>query len=163
MSTGDNMRLVSLLLSLCLTACMTPASRASGVVVSPADGSSQSGWSDEEKSANVVLRNLRQTAEASFHLLRVRTELTRRKHAQADLVLVVVAGQVEVQLGDRAIPSAPGDVIEVPREVPYAVVNKGRDAGVLYLVYTPALDPNDVRMVTEKGGESSWKWNLWTQ
>jgi quercetin dioxygenase-like cupin family protein len=157
------MRFVLSLLLLSLTACMTPASRAAGVVVSPADGSSASGWTNEEKSANVVLRNLRQTENASFHLLRVRSELPRRKHAQADLVLVVVAGQVEVQLGDRAIPSAPGDVIEVPRDVPYAVLNKGRDAGVLYLMYSPALDPNDVRMVREKTSGSSWKWNLWTQ
>jgi len=156
------MRLVSLTLLLSLAACMTPDSRAAGVVVSPSDGS-QARWTDDEKNSDVVMRNLRHTSEASFHLLRVRTELTRRKHAKADLVLVVVAGQIEVQLGDRAIPSAPGDVIEVPRDVPYAVLNKGRDAGVLYLVYTPALDPNDVRMVTDKTGESSWKWNLWAQ
>lgn len=157
------MRFVLPAVCLSLAACMTPQSRAAGVVVSPADGASQSGWSEEEKASNVVLRNLRQTQEASFHLLRVKTELPRRKHAQSDLVLMVVAGQVEVQLGDRAIPSAPGDVIEVPRDVPYAVLNKGAEPGVLYQVYTPALDPNDVRMVREKTGESSWKWNLWTQ
>jgi mannose-6-phosphate isomerase-like protein (cupin superfamily) len=163
MFRGDKMRFVLPVLFLCLAACMTPASRASGVVVSPADGSSPSGWTDEEKSANLVLRSLRQSPEASFHLLRVRTELTTRVHKQTDLVMVVVAGQVEIQLGDRTIPSAPGDVIEVPRTVPFGVRNKGREPGVLYLIYTPALDPNDVRMVTEKGGESSWKWNLWTQ
>lgn len=156
------MRPAATALLLCLTGCMPPA-RASGVVVSPADDASQVGWSDQEKSANVVIRNLRQSSEASFHLLRVRTELPRRKHPRSDLVMMVVAGQVEVEVDSRVVPAASGDVIEVPRDVPYAVLNKGRDPAVMYLIHTPSLSADDVRMVTDKKAESSWKWNLWAQ
>jgi mannose-6-phosphate isomerase-like protein (cupin superfamily) len=109
------------------------------------------------------MRNLRESPEASFHVLRVRTGLPLRKHAASDLVLVVVAGQVELQLGDRTIPSAPGDVVEVPREVPYAVRNKGKDAAVLYAVYTPSFNPDDVKTVAEASGVGAWQYNLWTQ
>lgn len=143
-------------------ACMTPASRASGTIISPADAN-QGDWTEQEKSSGSVMRNLRESTEASFHVLRVRTGLPLRKHAKSDLVLVVVAGQVELQLGDRAIPSAPGDVVEVPREVPYAVLNKGKDAAVLYVVFTPGFDPDDVKTVAEAKGVGAWQYNLWNQ
>ena len=126
--------------------CRTGASRAAGTIISPAD-STVGAWSEEEKKENLVIRNLRESAEASFHVLRVRTELSLRKHQNADLVLVVVAGKVELRLGDRAIPSAPGDVVEVPRDVPYAVINRGQDAAVLYAVFTPGLNPDDVKVI----------------
>jgi mannose-6-phosphate isomerase-like protein (cupin superfamily) len=141
---------------------MTPDSRAAGTIVSPAD-SMQAPWSGQEKAAGSVMRNLRQSQEASFHVLRVQGELPLRKHLKSDLVLVVVAGQVQLRLGDRTIPSAPGDVVEVPRDVPYAVINKGRDAAVLYLVYTPGFDPDDVKTVSEATGVGAWKFNMWTQ
>lgn len=145
-----------------LSGCMTPASRAAGTIISPADAM-QEDWSEQEKGANTVMRNLRQSQEASFHVLRVRTELPLRKHQASDLVLVVVAGQVELRLGDRSIPSAPGDVVEVPRDVPYAAINKGKDAAVLYAVFTPGFNPDDVKTVSEPSGSGSWQWNLWTQ
>lgn len=145
-----------------LSACMTPDSRAAGTIISPRE-SVQSGWSEQEKAANSVMRNLRESEEASFHVLRVRTELPLRKHLRSDLVLVVVAGKVELRLGDRAIPSAPGDVVEVPREVPYAIQNRGREAAVLYAVYTPGFDADDVKTVAEAKGVGAWQWNLWTQ
>jgi mannose-6-phosphate isomerase-like protein (cupin superfamily) len=141
---------------------MTPASRAAGTIVSPAESANEA-WSDNEKAQNLVMRNLRSSAEASFHVLRVRTELGLRKHQNSDLVLVVVAGKVELRLGDRAIPSAPGDVVEVPRDVPYAVVNRGQDAAVLYAVYTPGFNPDDVKTIAEASGVGAWKFNLWTQ
>lgn len=143
-------------------ACMTPDSRAAGTIISPAEAM-HAGWSEQEKSANSVMRNLRESAEASFHVLRVRTELPLRRHKASDLVLVVVAGQVELRLGDRTLPSAPGDVVEVPRDVPYAVHNKGKDAAVLYAVFTPGFNPDDVKTVAEPSGTGSWQWNLWTQ
>jgi mannose-6-phosphate isomerase-like protein (cupin superfamily) len=145
-----------------LLACMTPASRAAGTIIST-DATASAAWSDQEKAANVVVRNLRQSTEASFHVLRVATELPFRKHQKADLVLVVVAGKAELRLGDRTIPSAPGDVVEVPRDVPYAVINRGASPTVLYLVYTPAFDPEDVKVISEPSGTGAWKFNLWTQ
>jgi mannose-6-phosphate isomerase-like protein (cupin superfamily) len=141
---------------------MTPATRSNGVIVSPADSANEP-WNENEKASNLVMRNLRSSAEASFHVLRVRTEISLRKHLNSDLVLVVVAGKVELRLGDRAIPSAPGDVVEVPRDVPYAVVNRGQDAAVLYAVYTPGFNPDDVKTIAEASGVGAWKFNLWTQ
>lgn len=145
-----------------IVGCMTPATRSSGVIVSPADAANEP-WSENEKASNVVIRNLRGSPEASFHVLRVSTELGLRKHEKSDLVLVLVAGKAEVRVGDRTVPSAPGDVVEVPRDVPYAVINRGQEAVVLYAVYTPGFDPNDVKAVSEASGVGAWKFNLWTQ
>lgn len=156
------MRGALLVLLLSLFGCMTPASRAAGTIISP-DEAATAAWTDQEKAANVVVRNLRQSSEASFHVLRVGTELSLRKHLKSDLVLIVVAGKVELRLGDRTIPSAPGDVVEVPREVPYAVINRGQAPAVLYAVYTPAFNPDDVKTISEASGPGAWKFNLWTQ
>jgi mannose-6-phosphate isomerase-like protein (cupin superfamily) len=145
-----------------MLACMTPDSRASGTIISPS-AESQGGWTDQEKAANTVMRNLRQSPEASFHVLRVQTELPMRSHAKSDLVLVVVAGQVELRLGNRAIPSAPGDVVEVPRDVPYAILNRGREAAVLYAMYSPGLNPDDMKAIREPQTGGAWQWNLWAQ
>jgi mannose-6-phosphate isomerase-like protein (cupin superfamily) len=162
MSSTRVLGLVSWFGLICCGGCMTPASRAAGTIVSPAD-SFQGEWTDQEKASNTVMRNLRTSQEVSFHVLRVRTELGLRKHAKSDLVLVVVAGQVELHLGDRTLPSAPGDVVEVPRDVPYAAINKGKDAAVLYAVFSPGFDPDDVKTVAEASGTGSWQYNLWTQ
>lgn len=156
------MRRVWLLSLAPLLACMTPDSRASGTIISPAEGA-QGGWTEQEKAAKVVVRNLRESPEASFHVLRVATELSFRKHKSSDLVLMVVSGKVELRLGDRAIPSAPGDVIEVPRDVPYAIANRGQTPAVVYAVYTPAFNPDDVKTIAEPSGPGAWKFNLWTQ
>jgi mannose-6-phosphate isomerase-like protein (cupin superfamily) len=145
-----------------LLACMTPDSRASGTIISPADAA-QGAWTEQETASNLVIRNLRTSSEASFHVLRVRTELPLRKHQNSDLVLVVVAGKVELRLGDRTIPSAPGDVVEVPRDAPYAIINRGQDAAVLYAVFTPGFNPDDVKTIAEASGPGAWKFNLWTQ
>jgi mannose-6-phosphate isomerase-like protein (cupin superfamily) len=141
---------------------MTPASRGAGTIIST-DEAATAPWTDQEKAANIVVRNLRQSSEASFHVLRVATELSLRKHQSSDLVLIVVAGKVELRLGDRAIPSAPGDVVEVPREVPYAILNRGQTPAVLYAVYTPGFNPDDVKTISEPSGVGAWKFNLWTQ
>ena len=145
-----------------LAACMTPPVRPAGTIVSPAD-SFQGEWTEQEKASNTVMRNLRTSKEVSYHVLRVRTELPLRKHAKSDLVLVVVAGQVELHLGDRTLPSAPGDVLEVPRETPYAVLNKGQQAAVLYAVFAPGFDPEDVKTMSEPSGVGAWQYNLWNQ
>jgi mannose-6-phosphate isomerase-like protein (cupin superfamily) len=145
-----------------LLACMTPASRAAGTIISPADVAPEQ-WSESEKASNLVVRNLRSSPEASFHVLRVRTEISFRKHQKSDLVLMVVAGKTELRLGDRSIPSAPGDVVEVPRGIAYGVVNRGDTPAIVYAVYTPAFDPDDVKTIAEPSGEGAWKFNLWTQ
>lgn len=156
------MRQIGLLSVLILTACMTPPNRPSGTIFSPAE-TAQAEWTDQEKASGSVMRNLRASAEASFHVLRVQGELPMRRHAKSDLVLVVVAGQVQLHLGDKTLPSAPGDVVEVPRDAPYAVLNKGKQAAVLYLVFTPGFDPADVKTVVQADGVGAWKYNLWSQ
>lgn len=156
------MRPALLVLAFSLIGCMTPATRKAGTIIS-SDETASAPWTDQEKRASTVVRNLRQSSEASFHVLRVGTELSYRKHMNSDLVLMVVAGQVELRLGDRTIPSAPGDVVEVPREVPYAIINVGSSAAVLYAIYTPAFNPEDVKTIAEASGVGAWKFNLWTQ
>jgi mannose-6-phosphate isomerase-like protein (cupin superfamily) len=146
-----------------LPACVSAPNRAPGMLVSPLVGEAATSWTEDELRAEAVMRNLRRTPEASFHLLRLRTALRKREHAQSDLVMLVVAGKIELELGDRMLPAAPGDVIEVPRGTPYGAINRGDEAGVVYLIFTPALDPNDVRNVTTPNAASAWKWNLWAQ
>lgn len=156
------MRRIWYLSLISLLGCMTPESRASGTIISPAEAA-QGSWTDQELAANLVVRNLRASPEASFHVLRVRTELPMRLHKDSDLVLVVVGGKAELRLGDRTIPAAPGDVVEVPRGSPYGVVNRGRSAAIVYAVYTPGFNPDDVKVITEQDGAGAWKFNLWTQ
>ncbi len=156
------MRRLRYLSLISLLGCMTPESRASGTIISPAEAA-QGSWTEQEVAAPLVIRNLRVSPEASFHVLRVRTELPMRQHKDSDLVLMVVAGKAELRLGDRTIPAAPGDVVEVPKGSPYGVVNRGESAAIVYAVYTPGFNPDDVRVITEPSGSGAWKFNLWTQ
>ncbi len=155
--------LLALGLSLC-TACASVSSQADrATIISPGASGEARAWSDAERAAPVVLRNLQRTPEASYHLLRVRTALPRRQHERADLVLMVVAGHPKLTLGSDAVSAQPGTVVEIPRGTAYAVENAGAEPAVLYGVATPALDPEDSRQVPEGETVSAWRWNLWPQ
>jgi mannose-6-phosphate isomerase-like protein (cupin superfamily) len=157
------MRIVSLLTLAVLAGCTSGLNRPSGMVITP-EGNTAA-WTEEEAQRDVSLRNLRRTPEASFHLLRVRTEeQTAHVHEQSDLVFMVIAGKLSLEFGYRTLPVAAGDVIEIPRGTAFRVKNLAATASVAYLVYTPGLSPEDRKPVRgERSQESSWKWNLWVQ
>ncbi|MFT3923006.1 MAG: cupin domain-containing protein [Myxococcales bacterium] len=154
-----------LVLSLCVLCGCASAPKKEGYskVISPAQSGNPTSWDENEMRAPVAIRTLRRTPEASFHLARIKAELGRRLHEKSDLTLVVVNGQLELSLGDETVQAGAGDVVEIPRGTPYAVLNKGRDAGVLYLVFTPGLADDDTRNRPVATSESSWRWNLWLQ
>jgi len=159
------MRTATIALAVALLAGCAATSTASGArgrIITEARESSS--WSDEERAQNVTVRNLRRSAEASFHLMRVRSEQPLHVHDESDLVLVSVAGGFGLTLGDRALTLGPGDVVEIPRGTPYALKNEATDASVAYLVFTPALQPEDFKSVSgPPKRESAWQWNLWVQ
>jgi len=152
-------------ISLCVLFGCAAAPQKQGLskVISPAQSGNPTSWDEAELAAPVAIRTLRRTPEASFHLARVQAELGRRLHEKSDLTLVVVSGQLELSLGDETVQAGAGDVVEIPRGTPYAALNKGKDAGVLYEVFTPALADDDTRNKPVAATESAWRWNLWLQ
>lgn len=141
------------------------AVRTAGVVITPEGNVAEPAWTEGELAQPVALRNLRRTPEASIHLMRVAgKEAGAYVHERSDLILMVVAGKLELALGREKIVAAAGDVIEIPRGTPIQTANMaGANASVAYMVFTPALDATDRRKVPENSRESSWKWNLWPQ
>jgi mannose-6-phosphate isomerase-like protein (cupin superfamily) len=146
-----------------LGACVPKASGGAGTVVSPEGMVADPQWSEGEMARPSALRNLRRTPEASFHLLRVTGEPPATVSENSDLVVMVVSGILRIELGTQTLEVKRGDVVEVPRGTPVKMRNMGTDAGAAYLVYTPALAPDDYRTIAEKRRDSSWKWNLWPQ
>lgn len=145
-----------------VSACATGNPCAPGAIISPEQLTSRVEWTAEERAAPAAMRNLHRTPSASAHLLRVTKELTRRRHHQSDLVLFAVSGRGTVRVDDRPFDVAPGSVVEVPRDVSYEVMAGPSSALVMYLVFTPPLEPNDTAMITETR-ESAWRWNMWVQ
>ena len=154
-----------LAISICvLGACAsTPQKEGYSKVISPVQSGAPTSWDENELQSSLAIRSLRRTPEVSFHLARIKTELSRRMHEKSDLLLVVVSGKLELSLGDETVRVAAGDVVEIPRGIPYAALNNTPEAGVLYEVFTPALAPDDTRMKPEVVRDSAWKWNLWVQ
>jgi mannose-6-phosphate isomerase-like protein (cupin superfamily) len=159
----------SIALSIFLGACALGPSASHGAgrgtVYSPAEHATEGArWSEQEQQQPAVLRNLRRSPEASFHLLRVRTEQATREHKGSELLLMTMAGDLTVDVSGKAVTLHPGDVLEVPRATPYALRNAGESASVAYLVYTPALAADDTHVTSAPASsESAWKWNLWVQ
>lgn len=162
------MQRTSIALSILLTACAAHSSGGDasrrGTLYSPTQHGAVAAWSKDEQQQPLVIRNLRRTPEASFHLMRVRSEVGGRAHTGSDLVLVTLAGKLVVTLADREFTVAAGDVLEIPRGAAYAIRNVGEHAGVAYLVFTPALAPDDTKAAPlESAKDSVWRWNLWLQ
>jgi mannose-6-phosphate isomerase-like protein (cupin superfamily) len=155
--------LAVLLLCLAASGCATAHERTFAKVISPAQSGNPTSWTESEQQAPKVIRNLRRTPEASFHLVRVKTELVRRLHDNSDLSMVVVSGHVELTLGDETFQVAPGDVVEIPRGSAYGVLNRQAEAGVFYQVFTPALAADDTHEKPEPTKDNPWRWNLWQQ
>lgn len=146
---------------LALTGCAGSRSLSS-TIISPAEFGSVTPFSEAELREPVAVRNLRDTPEASFKAMRIKDRLPPRSHANSDAVLMVVSGRVQVQLGRDDFGLTAGNVIELPRGVVYEVVNRDATGSLVYVVYTPRLSDQDVKVMPQAPRESAWKWNLWT-
>ncbi len=107
-------------------------------------------------------RNLRRSPEASFHLIRLDGPLHPRVHDKSDLVLFVVSGDLDVNLGKDRFRIQQGDVVEIPRGTPYGAHSRRGTKATLYGVATPPLSPDDQKPAL-RPRESVWKWDLWIQ
>jgi mannose-6-phosphate isomerase-like protein (cupin superfamily) len=123
-----------------------------------ADAAAQSG----EAGHGSGQRNLRRSPEASFHLIRIDGPLQPRVHDKSDLVLFVVSGELDLNLGKDRFRVQQGDVVEIPRGTPYAAHSRRGTKATLYGVATPPLSPDDQKPAA-KPRESVWKWDLWIQ
>jgi mannose-6-phosphate isomerase-like protein (cupin superfamily) len=146
---------------LALTGCAGGHSLSS-TIITPEEFGSVTPFTEAELREPVAVRNLRETPEASFKAVRIKDRLSPRSHANSDAVLMVVSGRVQVLLGKDDFRLTAGNVIELPRGVTYEVVNRDATGSVVYVVYTPQLSEQDVKLVREAPRESSWKWNLFT-
>ena len=154
------MRNMLYLLAVMSTGCATGAAGGGHRLITPEDQATD--WTEDEKSRTAAMRNLRRSAEASFHLLRVQQDRKGTVHDKSDLVISVISGAMRMTVDRDVIEVVPGDVIEIPRGTPYALTNQANAASVAYLVYTPALDPADSKPAQTQS-KSAWRWNLWAQ
>lgn len=155
-------------LALCaLFGCQTghvAASGARGHLIAPSSQVPEVVWSEAERAQTVAMRNLRRSAEASFHLLRVTGAQEPQVHRQSDLVLMTMAGSVSIRLdGAERRALAPGDVVEIPRGTAYDLEGARTAPAVLYLVHTPPLAAGDTTSVDGSTRRDAWQWNVWVQ
>lgn len=156
------MRNLFCMVVLLMTACASTRGGTSHRLITPEDQTTVADWTEDEKSREVAMRNLRRSDEASFHLLRVAKQRKGTVHEQSDLVISVISGSMRMTVDRDVIEVAPGDVIEIPRGTPYALTNQAANASVAYLVYTPALGAVDSKPAQTQS-KSAWRWNLWAQ
>jgi mannose-6-phosphate isomerase-like protein (cupin superfamily) len=149
-------------LAILLTACATTRGGESHRLITPESQEVVSDWTADEKTRDFAMRNLRRSDEASFHLLRVAKQRKATVHERSDLVMAVISGRLRVTVDREVIEMVSGDVIEIPRDTPYALTNQAVSASVAYLVYTKALDPADSKPAQTQS-KGAWRWNLWAQ
>ncbi|MFM2418695.1 MAG: hypothetical protein RL385_3418 [Pseudomonadota bacterium] len=156
------MKLRTLGLLAALSGCGSQGGFGSTIIM-PAEFGDTQPFTESELREPVVARNLRSTPEASFQVLHLNDKLGARSHEKSDAVVMIVSGQVQVVLGKDDFRLSTGNVIEVPRGVAYELVNRNATGSTIYIVHTPSLSADDVKLYREAPRDSAWKWNLWTQ
>lgn len=134
----------------------------SSTVVSPAEYGALAPFTEAELREPVVVRNVRSSPEASFQVIRIKGALAPRSHTRSDAVLMVMSGRVQARLGKDDFSLTAGNVLELPHGVVYELVNRDASASLVYVVYTPQLAADDVKVAPSADRDSAWKWNLWT-
>tara|TARA_B100001971_G_C18247272_1_gene575292 strand:- start:349 stop:771 length:423 start_codon:yes stop_codon:yes gene_type:complete len=104
-------------------------------------------WSQDELTSDVAVKNLRATAEASFHLVRLKGAESPHIHDRHDLTVFILSGTSTVNFKDHAISMGPGDLIKIPRGVLHWAKNIGQDPTQAYAIFTPPFDGKDRRVV----------------
>jgi mannose-6-phosphate isomerase-like protein (cupin superfamily) len=80
------------------------------------------------------------------------------RHERQSELFFVLAGELDVLLGDEVTTLTAGDFLVVPAGVPHAFApTKDRDADVLF-VFTPAVERFEYYRLLDRvyGGEASW-------
>lgn len=68
---------------------------------------------------NVRVWNIRQDGTIRINLVEMSGELKMHKHPDADHSLMVLEGEVRVQIAEKQLVVAKGDFISVPADVPH--------------------------------------------
>ncbi|HEX3133640.1 MAG TPA: cupin domain-containing protein [Planctomycetota bacterium] len=100
-------------------------------------------WTEAEMAKPIAVRRLRATAETSISLIRLAGAEQPHIHKDHDLVVVLLAGQARVHLGDHVVEVHPGDVMEIPRGTVHWAENTGATASEVYAVFSPPYDGHD--------------------
>jgi quercetin dioxygenase-like cupin family protein len=66
------------------------------------------------------------------------TETPFHLHHHSDEVMYVLSGEFTFQIGDQVSTGGPGTCVFMPRAIPHAWKNSGRDTGRALFMYAPA-------------------------
>lgn len=92
---------------------------------------------------NIRITLLRQTDQASVHVVQVRTAELPHVHQTHDLTVFVVRGHGTMVLGKETKPVGEGDVIHIPAGVRHYFTNQSPKPAVAVLVFSPGFDGKD--------------------
>tara|TARA_B100000315_G_scaffold212344_1_gene209666 strand:- start:5695 stop:6117 length:423 start_codon:yes stop_codon:yes gene_type:complete len=104
-------------------------------------------WSQDELTMDVVVKNLGATAEASFHLVRLKGAEVPHIHDRHDLTVFILAGNSVVNFKDHTVLMGPGDLIKIPQGLWHWAKNIGQNPTKAYAIFTPPFDGKDRRVV----------------
>ena len=102
-------------------------------------------WTNAELQKDPVKRDISQTQEASFHMIRLEKSEVPHIHETHDLTAIVTKGMGIIHYGDKAFSISKGDVVRIPRGVPHWVENTGNQAMEAFAIFVPPFDGKDMR------------------
>ena len=103
-------------------------------------------WSTDELARDVAVKNLRATAEASFHFVRLKGAEPPHIHDRHHLTVFIFSGTSVVHFKDHTVSMNPGDLLEIPRGIWHWAENLGQDPTQAYAIFTPPFDGKDRRL-----------------
>ena len=112
-------------------------------VVSPEGELANVVWTAEEKLKPATKRDLGKSADASYHIIRLRKSEPLHMHDTHDLVVVVLKGAGKIHFGYNVFELQKGDVTHIPKGVPHWVENSGKEPLEAYAIYMPPSDGKD--------------------
>jgi len=124
-----------------LTSCQT----ARWAVITPDESSRRIEWSPEELAQEAAIRTLRQTSEASYHVIRLNQSERPHYHDHHDLAVFILSSEALVHYGSKTIKARQGDVVEVPRGTLHWAELIDSKPSEVYVIFTPAFDGKDTR------------------
>ncbi len=104
-------------------------------------------WTDEEKSKTLAINNLKESPEASYHLIRLAGAEKPHTHDTHDLTVFILKGKAEMHLGEHKAFVEKGDVMEIPRGTLHWAECRTNSC-LAYAVFTPAYDGKDFHPVS---------------
>jgi quercetin dioxygenase-like cupin family protein len=114
-------------------------------VLEPAGTVALPAWTPEELAKPVAARRRHGDEHHTTFFIHLSTGEKPHTHDDHDLAVVLVAGSATMHLGERTLPMASGDVVEIPRGTVHWAENATTDpAGcVAYAIFTPSYDGTD--------------------